>query len=111
MDSPCPLHRPVRIMLAGFLLVVFAVPATAGSLFEDFTSTTNKDASNTSADWHTAGGGSLRLFPYEPALLGHYDTPDQALEVAVSGTVAYVADRISGLQIIDISNPASPTLV
>ncbi len=28
--------------------------------------------------------------------------------VAVSGTVAYVADDAAGLQIIDVSNPASP---
>jgi hypothetical protein len=43
-----------------------------------------------------------------PKLLGSYDTPSSALDVCVSGNMAYVADYISGLQIIDISNPAAP---
>ena len=34
-----------------------------------------------------------------------------AWDVAVSGTHAYVADRLSGLQVIDISTPASPMIV
>lgn len=39
---------------------------------------------------------------------GAYDTPGLARQVAVSGDVAYVADGVRGLQIIDVSNPASP---
>ena len=41
-------------------------------------------------------------------LIGHYDTPNYAFEVAISGNYAYVADFQAGLRIIDISNPASP---
>ena len=44
----------------------------------------------------------------ESGLLRH---PSYAYGVAVSGSYAYVADYNSGLQIIDISNPASPSRV
>ncbi len=43
--------------------------------------------------------------------VGYYDTPDRANGVAVSGSYAYVADEMSGLQIIDIINPTSPSRV
>ena len=36
------------------------------------------------------------------------DTAYQAWDVIVDGNYAYVADRTSGLAIIDVSNPASP---
>ena len=42
-------------------------------------------------------------------LVGSLDTPGSARDVEVVGTLAYVADGESGLQIIDISNPAAPT--
>ena len=42
--------------------------------------------------------------------VGSYDTPDDAHGVFVSGNYAYVADGSSGLQIINIANPSSPTL-
>ncbi|MEW6041772.1 MAG: T9SS type A sorting domain-containing protein, partial [Elusimicrobiota bacterium] len=41
---------------------------------------------------------------------GYYDTPGFACGVAISGNYAYVADWDSGLQVIDIANPASPQL-
>ena len=37
--------------------------------------------------------------------VGSLDTPDWTLGVVVSGTVAYVADGSSDLQVIDVSNP------
>ncbi len=37
-----------------------------------------------------------------PSILASADTPDRAFGVAVSGTVAYVADGSSGLQVIDV---------
>ncbi len=43
-------------------------------------------------------------------LAGSYDTPGIANSVYVSGNYAYVADGSSGLQIIDISDPANPTV-
>ena len=42
---------------------------------------------------------------------GSIDTPGQAWCVAVSGDHAFVADGASGLQVIDISDPASPQSV
>lgn len=43
--------------------------------------------------------------------IGSYDTPHITDDVVVSGNYAYVADRNSGLLILDISNPTTPTLV
>jgi len=45
-----------------------------------------------------------------PMLVGSYDTPGASINVKIVGNLAYVADEISGLQIIDISNPSSPVL-
>ncbi|MDH7555119.1 MAG: hypothetical protein QHH74_15865, partial [Spirochaetota bacterium] len=39
---------------------------------------------------------------------GNYDTPGYAQGVAVVGSYAYVADNDTGLQIIDITDPAHP---
>ncbi len=46
-----------------------------------------------------------------PTILGSVDTPVSASGVAVSGAVAYVADAGSGLQVIDVSDPASPVIL
>ncbi|MFB0515074.1 MAG: hypothetical protein ACETWG_00535 [Candidatus Neomarinimicrobiota bacterium] len=43
-------------------------------------------------------------------LIGSYEPPDRPEDVFIAGDYAYVASRDSSLQIIDISNPASPTL-
>jgi hypothetical protein len=40
--------------------------------------------------------------------VGKYNTPDQAVGVIVEGNFAYVADHDSGMQIINIANPAQP---
>ena len=40
--------------------------------------------------------------------LGGFNTSGQAKEVVVAGNLAYVADGTAGLQVIDVSNPASP---
>ncbi|MBS9384243.1 MAG: DUF4347 domain-containing protein [Dolichospermum sp. BR01] len=47
---------------------------------------------------------------FAPTLVGNYDTSGRSHGVQVVGNYAYVADRDSGLQIIDISNPTTPTL-
>ncbi len=43
-----------------------------------------------------------------PDLLGSYNTRGTARDVTVVGTTAYVADGASGLQILDVSDPANP---
>ena len=50
-----------RTHLAILLLVVVASTGFAGTYTEDFTTTTFKDAANTTADWNT-GDGELKLF-------------------------------------------------
>ncbi len=49
----------------------------------------------------------------QPALVGSYDTPGwgYGIDVDESGARAYVADGLSGLQIVSLSNPANPTFV
>ena len=41
--------------------------------------------------------------------VGYLDTQGSALDVAVSGNYAYVADFNAGLAVIDISNPSAPS--
>ena len=43
--------------------------------------------------------------------IGSVDTPGDAYGVTVVGTTAYVADDESGLQVIDVSNPANPQII
>lgn len=42
---------------------------------------------------------------------GNLDTPGQGLDVAVSGSYAYVADGATGLTVVDISTPGLPKIV
>lgn len=44
-------------------------------------------------------------------VVGRADTPGEALDVCKNGDVIYVADRQAGLQVVDITNPASPALL
>ncbi len=46
-----------------------------------------------------------------PSILGSVDMPSSARGVAVSGTLTYVADGSSGLQVIDVSDPGSPVIL
>src|SRR5438552_3250638 len=106
-ECPAP-----AVAFAALLLIIGATPAQAipNSRIEEFDNTIFKDAVNTTADWNTAAG-KLQIFPFRPTLLGSYDTPGNAYDVALSGTVAYVADGLSGIRIVDVSNPASPILL
>jgi hypothetical protein len=46
--------------------------------------------------------------PLHPALLGAVDLPDEAKDVVVNGTIAYVADYQGSLQVVDFSIPTAP---
>ncbi len=95
-----------------FILAVLTISGVASSqqaYFEDFTSTTYKDEINTTADWDVSAG-ELKL-PSLPAYVGGIDTPGSAGRVVVAGNLAFVADYDGGLQVIDISDPASPVFV
>ena len=49
--------------------------------------------------------------PSRPILTGYCSTPGNAKGVAIVGNYAYVADWDSGLQVVDISDPAHPALI
>lgn len=49
--------------------------------------------------------------PAKPVLAGNLNTNGYAKGIAISGNYAYIADDTEGLTIIDISKPATPTLV
>ena len=49
--------------------------------------------------------------PHNPTLLGSYSTPDFSESICVSGNVAYVAVKSSGLYLIDVTNPTYPFLI
>jgi len=77
---------------------------------EDFTTTRYKDAAHTTAWWDTVAG-ELKLPPFVLTSVGAYDTPGYADDVVVAGDLAFIADQASGLLMIDISDPANPSLV
>jgi hypothetical protein len=52
------------------------------------------------------GSGGTRA---ECVYLGSVDTPGDALDVAVSGTILAVADGGEGIRLIDVSDPTNPT--
>ncbi len=47
-------------------------------------------------------------YRYRLVEIGFFDTPDFAYRVKVVEEFAYVADRASGMQVIDVSNPENP---
>jgi hypothetical protein len=56
--------------------------------------------------------GKMHPFPAPwEARIGSVNTPGTALALHLNGSYAYVADKYSGLHIIDISNPHSPVLI
>jgi hypothetical protein len=57
-----------------------------------------------------AGLAILNVSSGRPELRGSLKTPGQAKSVAVSGATALVTDTVSGLDIIDLSDPAKPRL-
>lgn len=66
---------------------------------------------------YLAGGGG-GLFIVElgvdgrlPQFLGGADTPGGALGLDIAGNFAYVADNLTGLQVVDIINPTAPRVI
>jgi len=101
-------HSIALVLLLGGLPAAGAWGAV-NQYIEDFTTTTYRDATATSADWSTLAG-ELRLHPFDVSLVGSCDTPSYATGVALAGDYAYVADNASGLQVVDISDPTNPVL-
>jgi len=95
--------------LSSMLLVAVLAGTDTNQYTEDFTSTLYCDALNTTAWWDTVSG-ELKLPPFDLTLAGSCDTPSEPQHIALAGDYAYVADYLSGLQVIDISDPTSPTI-
>jgi hypothetical protein len=106
--------RNIHIGGIVILLLLLATGGLAaglpGGYHEDFSTKVNCDTENTTALWDTETG-ELKPPPFELSLAGSIDTPGHARAVHIRGSLAYVADRYSGLRIIDLSDPANPTLV
>ncbi len=49
--------------------------------------------------------------PYNPTVVGTYDTPGTAYDVYVVNNYAYVADGDTGLLIINVADPTAPSLI
>ncbi|KKL51943.1 hypothetical protein LCGC14_2290460, partial [marine sediment metagenome] len=85
------------------------VKASSITFFEDFTTTTYQDLSNTNVTgW---GNGNISLPSKTISYIGSYDTPGTAMDVYIDGDYAFITDGSSGLQVIDISDPANPGLL
>jgi hypothetical protein len=106
--------RLSRSLVATAGVVAFLWIGPAGAIktkyVEDFSTTQYRDALNTTAWWDTVAG-QLELYAFSINVTGSYDTPGAARNVAVDGDYAYVADYYEGLQVIDISDPSSPSLL
>jgi hypothetical protein len=98
-------------LLAGLALVIVqsTASATLHEYIEDFFTRDHCDENNTTADWDTLAG-EIRLFPFEPAIVGSLNTSGTAYDVVLAGDHAYVADGYYGLIVMDISDPSVPTL-
>jgi hypothetical protein len=83
-------------------------PAELGS-----TSTAPADALIEANDrlWLSAGASGIFALnlvdPLSPAVEGVLDTPGTAEEIAVSGTLAVVADGGSGIHVVDVTDPST----
>jgi hypothetical protein len=64
---------------------------------------------------YDAGNWALQLIDItgsqDAPIVGSVHLPDQAYGLAVSGTYAYIADRVSGLQVVDFSDAGNPQIV
>jgi len=87
--------------------IVHSVKAVSDTFTEDFTTNDYQDFAET----NTSGWGSGIISNPKKALTltGSYNSPGYASDVFISGNYAYIADGSSGLRVVSISNPSSPT--
>lgn len=77
---------------------------------ESFLSAAYCDKSNTTAWWDTILG-ELKLYRGACVSAGSYLTPGGAHDIELSGNYAFVADQMSGMAVLNISDPTSPSLL
>lgn len=61
-----PIRRFGALCVCSALLLVSTAHAVINEYNESFTTTTYKDATNTTADWNTTAG-EVRMFPFAPS--------------------------------------------
>lgn len=96
-------------LLALFLVVAPTAAAQTITFVEDFTSKQFCDTTLTTAVWDTMAG-EVRLPPFVPTSMGHFDTAGLAHSLALAGDHAFIADDANGLVVLDISDPSLPVL-
>ncbi len=99
----------------GLLIVDVSNPAKPSILGTLDTGDSAYDVAVSGSTVYVANGNSGLMTvdvsnPAKPVKLGSYDTPYLSTGIAVSGTTVYVGDY-SSLQLIDVSDPAHPSLV
>ena len=94
------------------VLAMLCLPAVAvvREYVEDFTTKDYCDTLNTTADWNTTAG-EVGLHEFELTMAGALATPGSAREAAIAGNVAYLASGSAGVHVLDISDPANPSLL
>ncbi|MBN2291425.1 MAG: T9SS type A sorting domain-containing protein [Pirellulales bacterium] len=99
----------VAIVISILFLSAVTGLAMEHRYIEDFRTTQYKDTLNTNVHWDTTAG-ELKLFSFSMNPVGSYDTDGSPFGMALHGDYILVADSYQGLKVIDISNPAAPTL-
>ena len=108
---------PFTIQYTFLLVLVLFLCTPASALTPEVYSIEPNHGSSASPTVVTIHGNNFEqtpkvaLYGGGPWAIGSVDTPGFASAVYVSGNYAYVADRSAGLQVIDSSNPATPTIV
>lgn len=98
--------------LAAISVLVSTQPlfATTNSYTENFTTTANRNAANTTADWNTALG-QVSLVPWNISIAKTLATPGEAWRLDAAGNTVYIADASSGLVAVDVTNPFAPSIL
>jgi len=78
--------------------------------YESFNDLNYCDTGSTTADWDP-DIGFLHLHPYAITSAGGYNSSGTSYHLAVAGDVVYLADGAAGLRLVDVTNPAAPTLL
>jgi hypothetical protein len=110
------LTNPLSPVLVGeYVSTQSVVSVTVSGDYAYLAGGTSMIGTNASGDYEIQNYGGLEIIdlhdPTSPVRVGSYFTNGLATDVAVSGPYAYVADGIVDLRVLDISNPAQPTVV
>lgn len=90
-----------------FMSLLFAAPPVGA----EYSSHPEQVSSSGSTPWMDADACDPDLQPFRVDVMGSQVTSDGALGVAVSDEYAFVADGLSGLQVMYIGEPTSPVLI